>query len=324
MLKTKFSLLRLSIKASFVLLPLLLLGCGDEWVDVSGVIPSSGDTTSMPTSIKVVFSHRCENAVDPCWYDGDSTNYFVSGTCDVTPYVTGVTGIYSHVVTLSSSTCQTGQNFTLWVHKENIKRVTTDGLPHYGYDFSRFRYIKAASASGSGSDSGSGSTSTTKKLFVSATGTTGNIGGVTAADTICNADANRPDTTKTYKAVITDGTNRKACTTADCANGGATENLDWVLAASTEYYRADETLIGTTTAAGIFSFPLTAAVGSAATQYWTGMDTNWNSVGDCTNWATANAGNSGTTGIDNATGNTSIDLNYQTCDNTKQLLCAQQ
>ena len=83
-------------------------------------------------------------------------------------------------------------------------------------------------------------------------------------------DSNYPGS-GTYKALITDGTNRVACTSANCATGGAGENINWVLTPSTEYFRTDGTTeIGVTTSAGIFSFPLSNAI-TASGVAWTGF-----------------------------------------------------
>ncbi len=105
-------------------------------------------------------------------------------------------------------------------------------------------------------------TPTDKKIFLSASGHNGNFGGATGADTFCMGDANYPGT-GTYKALLTDGSTRIACTTANCG-GGPSEHVGWILAANKRYTRVDGTEIGTTTANGIFTFPLTNSISTVS------------------------------------------------------------
>lgn len=95
-------------------------------------------------------------------------------------------------------------------------------------------------------------------VFLSATTVNGDIdatgdndgNGIEEADALCNADTNKPNDS-TYKAIIVDGLNRTACTTASCA-GGSSEHTDWVLQADTEYRRGDgTTVVGTTDSNGL-------------------------------------------------------------------------
>lgn len=111
-----------------------------------------------------------------------------------------------------------------------------------------------------GTSTSTSSTSTSKKMFLTASKYDGNLGGVTGADAKCQSDSNKPST-GTYKALLVDGENRVACTTANCS-GGSSENKDWVLKANTSYVRTDGTAIGTTNAAGIFTSAFTNAVTS--------------------------------------------------------------
>lgn len=73
----------------------------------------------------------------------------------------------------------------------------------------------------------------------------GNFGDVAAADAVCASDANLPTGGGTYKALIGASTRFAPST-------------DWPLKASTSYVRSDgKTVIGTTTAARVFSFNFT-------------------------------------------------------------------
>jgi hypothetical protein len=122
-----------------------------------------------------------------------------------------------------------------------------------------------------------------KVIYLTGTPKKANFGGISAADAECN---DSPPTAGTYKALLVDGTTRVACTSADCTTNGAAEGVDWVLAPNTTYVRADgTTVIGTTTSAAVFSFPLDASIGDSAYTYWTGLDADWTTSDDsCSGW----------------------------------------
>lgn len=148
---------------------------------------------------------------------------------------------------------------------------------------------------------------------------------IVSADALCMNDANNPGAGR-FKALIVDGTNRVACTTADCS-GGPTENIDWVLAANTAYRRSDgSTIIATTTANGIFSFPLTNSVTTPFVNYeWTGLSSDWTTSGDlCGLWTNSTISLGGRVGDPSATDSTTIDIGNPNCANTYQLYCVEQ
>ncbi len=112
---------------------------------------------------------------------------------------------------------------------------------------------------------------------------TGNLGGIAGADALCDSAANKPDS-RTYRALIVDGNDRVACTTAFCS-GGPGEHVNWVLSASTSYYRPGLAVdIGTTNANGIFDFPLENGFVADSTLMWTGLTVDWLSTNNCVNW----------------------------------------
>lgn len=151
------------------------------------------------------------------------------------------------------------------------------------------------------------------RFFPTATSYSGNLGGASGADAKCNTDANRPSTTSTYKALITDSS-RRACSTANCS-GGISENQDWVLYPNKTYYRADgTTVVMTTNSAGITSFPLNAGMATgAANTHWTGMNADWtNNTNSCSNWIST-SGN-GTAGVINNTSSFAIFNLSQSCN----------
>ncbi len=111
----------------------------------------------------------------------------------------------------------------------------------------------------------------------------GRIGGISGADLYCSREFLCPD--KNCKALITDGVNRKACSTPNCSNG-ISENLDWVLKPNTNYVRSDRTInIGTTNASAIFTFPITNTISTGSQKTWTGLTANWvTSDSTCSKW----------------------------------------
>lgn len=167
-----------------------------------------------------------------------------------------------------------------------------------------------------------------ERIFITAVAPSGggNFGGVAGGDTLCTTDANRP-ALGTYKAMIV-GTGRVACTTANCGTGGASEHTDWVLAPNMNYVRTDNTLIATSTSAGIFSFPLTAGFAPSGTnpELWTGLTSTWLTSGgaNCTNWTTT--GGTGIVGIADLTTSGAINIYSQNCNrnDSQRLACVEQ
>lgn len=158
------------------------------------------------------------------------------------------------------------------------------------------------------------------RIYQTAITYSGDMDGIVGADAICTSDSNKP-AVGTYKAFLTEGTARVACTTANCG-GGAGEHTDWVLLPSTAYARADGTAIGTTTAAGIFTFPLTNSLGTTGT-IWTGIATNWTTAAnDCGDWNSLVA--NGTEGLSTATDNTSLSISIFGCGNSNRIYCVEQ
>ncbi|MCC5815872.1 MAG: DUF1554 domain-containing protein [Leptospira sp.] len=126
-----------------------------------------------------------------------------------------------------------------------------------------------------------------KRIFVSATRYTGDLGGISGADAKCAGDTNKP-TTGTYKAFIVDGAGtRRACTTANCS-GGTGEHIDWVLKPNTSYVRAvGTTALFVTNSNGIFTDDLSNGISPDTTTYiyWTGLNTDFTSAAaHCVNW----------------------------------------
>lgn len=168
------------------------------------------------------------------------------------------------------------------------------------------------------------------KMFATSSALTKNAG-IAGADNNCATDANKPSGGGTYKALIADGDNRRACLTASCS-GGTSEHIDWVLKPNKEYRRKDgTTVIGTTTANGVFAFPLTNSVETLANivitnAIATGLNADWTSnANDCSNWSTNAGGTSSTIGTWDSTNSGLIGgAGTSGCSNTHMVVCVEQ
>ena len=166
----------------------------------------------------------------------------------------------------------------------------------------------------------------TLKIFVTNSKYTGSLGGIAGADAKCAADTNKPVGGATYKAFISDGTNRRACSTDDCS-GGISENIDWVLKPNRSYVRADgTTALFTTNANGIFTSDLTNSFSGASVYPWTGLKSTFTSDANCSNWSdgtTAASGRRGNTQGTNRT--TAISQSTYLCSvDNGPLICVEQ
>ncbi len=164
-----------------------------------------------------------------------------------------------------------------------------------------------------------------KRIFVTTATHNGNFGGVANADTFC-LDNSPEGVTGTFKAMMSQFGVRQACDSADPnCTVAAGNNIDWVMAANTEYYRIDGvTPIGTTNAAGIFAFPITNSISASATTTWTGLQADWTRYFfDCVNWTdgTVQFGGFGTT---NATDGTTLFQAFSSCNVLRPLYCVEQ
>jgi len=189
-----------------------------------------------------------------------------------------------------------------------------------------------ATGTATGTGTGTAATAcTTCKMFVTTSTYTGaTIGGITGADAKCASDAAKP-ATGTYKAFLVDDTNRIACTTANCS-GGASENKNWVLKASTAYTRVDGTAIATSTASAILPATLTNPISTTGDTMLGNIRTgmafakDWTSRvnGHCTNYTvTTGSSTDGDAGTILTT-SSYLYVNGGTCAGLKSLLCVEQ
>jgi hypothetical protein len=160
----------------------------------------------------------------------------------------------------------------------------------------------------------------------------GNMSGVSGADGRCMSDNFYPGT-GTFKALLVDGSNRVACTTANCS-GGTSEHVDWVLKPNTTYVRVDNPgnldgpTIGTTDSKGLFSFPLLSPFGPDAHLSWHGLNNDWTtSSNTCSAWTDSNS--TGSYGMIDSDTVTAINYGSSGCNGSSgipnaYLICVEQ
>lgn len=140
------------------------------------------------------------------------------------------------------------------------------------------------------------------------------------ADSLCNSDSAAPSG-GTYKAMIVGNT-------AGNVRSASPTLQDWVLQPSTTYHLPDGiNQLGVTNAVSLFNTTLFVNLTSSPTSYWTGLATDWSTSvsSNCSNWNTANNGQSGFVGNSNSTfTGTVISAGTATCDLGKSFLCVEQ
>jgi hypothetical protein len=172
-----------------------------------------------------------------------------------------------------------------------------------------------------------------KRIFVTDGSFTGNLGGVSGADLLCQGDANHPGA-GSFKALLADGVNRRACVMGN-ENCQPADHLDWVMAPNVTYVRRDgTTVIGQANAAGIIPFndgaQLANSIGTSDVQAFTGLSSDWSLYSgcggtcNCTGFTSADGSDLGPVGVasmvnQNAIGDTAI-----SCSASAHLYCVEQ
>ncbi|WP_232420848.1 DUF1554 domain-containing protein [Leptospira vanthielii] len=170
-------------------------------------------------------------------------------------------------------------------------------------------------------------------MFVTALPYNANLGGIVGADNKCSTASNKPSS-GTYKALIVDDVNRRACTSVNCTSGGVTEQIDWVLAPNTTYVQAIDTskTIFISNANGVNTNNLTDVISPASTGIWTGIRNNpsWDwltySGFTCSSWTDGVTTTCGSYGVTSWTDSRSISIYTVTAGGPTQynLLCVEQ
>lgn len=141
-------------------------------------------------------------------------------------------------------------------------------------------------------------------IFVTASSSTGNLGGFAGANTKCNSATNKPKdgapgTGKTYKALL---------------------NSNNATVSGTAYYRTDGlTLIATATGGNLVGAnSLTNAISTTSVVAWTGASYN------CSNWTSVDRTVAGSTGKSNVSTSEWWTPNSTLCNNSSRLYCVAQ
>jgi hypothetical protein len=191
-----------------------------------------------------------------------------------------------------------------------------------------------SSGTNAGGSSGGGGTTPTvpiKKVFVLDHDTSGDLktegggsSGPDGGDRLCQADSQSSG--GVYKAMVVDGVQRVACTTADCS-GGTGEHVDWVFASNTKYVRADDgvTEIGVTNDKGLFDFPLTNEWAVSGVDLWTGLNGDWTTATHTCSGYTSSGAFYSTIGHPSAKDASAISASTYSCSYySTTLLCVEQ
>lgn len=164
------------------------------------------------------------------------------------------------------------------------------------------------------------------RIFVTAITFNGNLGDISGADALCNADSAKPNASS-YKAMLSDMLTRSACTTPACSGAaGVEQSLDWPLFAAVNYVRTDGTTpIGTTSANALLPATLTNAIATGGGQNWTGLNADWTSSTDhCSGWIDGTSSFSGARGTQNSGTATAWYNGSNPCVTGRGLYCAEQ
>ncbi len=144
-----------------------------------------------------------------------------------------------------------------------------------------------------------------RRVFVTASVYTGDLGGKAGADQKCMADANKPNDALTYQAVLV---------TADRALYPTPS--DWAIAPATRYYR-DAGLVTTAFEQGKFHRIFDHPFSDTPVRYWTGLNNDWTSSSvNCSDWTSAGVGQVGLTNSSHT-----WDATVANCSEMKALLC---
>lgn len=217
-----------------------------------------------------------------------------AGNAQVSIAFSAVSGATSYRVYYRTSTgVTTSDSFATGTSSPIVVSSLTNGTTYY---------FRLAAIHDGGESSLSGESSATpsgvKLIFLTAVTYTGNLGGVSGADSLCNSDSNKPNAS-TYKAFVYN---------------------QFTLAPNQTYYRTDgTTLIATTDASGNMPATLTNSISTVNAPVWVGTASynciGWAAAADFGMRGTANASNSNW----NATGAQACSVSF-----ASRLYCVEQ
>ncbi len=152
-----------------------------------------------------------------------------------------------------------------------------------------------------------------------------NLGGVSGADSLCNANKPLGFMDSTFKALLVDNSTRRACTTPNCG-GGESEHIGWVFTKDSDYCTSDyEKRVGTTDSAGLITPDEAGALGTTGTNYYLGVGDNWIAMPNrCSNWASSSGSAMGRRGNFNATDHAFHSYGEMTCSTAANIVCVEQ
>ncbi len=153
--------------------------------------------------------------------------------------------------------------------------------------------------------------------------------GIPEADQFCNNSIPPSIGSGTFKAMIVDGINRNACTSANCTNSA--QNKDWVFQADRYYYQTDgATLVFKSNTGGVFDFTFGALdknfdFQNGGLSIWSGLAPDWTNPGNhCNFWSSSGSGNTGLIGLGDVTDQSAISSTTSTCDRFRNIICVEQ
>lgn len=193
-----------------------------------------------------------------------------------------------------------------------------------------------------------------RNVFFTTQSSSGDLDGVNGADRKCMDDQHASK--GVYKAFLTDGKSRVACTTPYCQTGVA-EHSNWVLAPQTSYvfflnpgvtvvrdtnklslFLNESGILENSGNLGVSDFPTSHfEINSFDTPFWTGLNNDYTHIASCSRWTSALSMEVATNGLILNQLNGNLELNqvfsvlnaidFETgmrCDQSASLMCVEQ
>ena len=247
---------------------------------------------------------------------GNANELTITFPSSVSNYAT--VNIYSALGTTAPTSCTGTPAVTLasnsWSANSVLTVLDQSGSPGKTYSYRICAFNNGNSQVGVAT-SGSATTSTAQFAFVTSTTTTGNIGGVTAADTTCQTQGSNFDSTLTWVALLSYDTKEAAGRVPIVGPVYSTQTTPALIASGYRGLWHDDSL----SQAISYNASGTQETGSA----WSGSQSTGtrSSSNYCSNWNSASAGLNGTIGSVTATNGTWFSNGVSSCDNAQRFYC---